>query len=327
LKLLFEVPSKKLLGVHIIGEGATELIHIGQMVMIAGGTIESSSTACSISPHSLSYINTRRTTASGGWRGVPSSNPFPPFSTLGWASYALSMYDFSVELQAVKPQSAANAGLSTHEFPYETNWQFPCSLRGEALSRMRCRVLANAPREGSYARGSVSAQGDSRGRHRHARSCVLCDRSDAASGDYKPLHRIGTATAISRRPLTNAASLQTFAASAVSPTTSGKRCATAAFGARGRSPHALTGARTSVRGGSCSDATPEDGVIVECDFQRARPSSGWPIDQCAQGRPQRRSSGTHALGRRTIVSGVSVQCDEQPQVYTFVLPKSAPTWR
>lgn len=40
LKLLFEVPSKKLLGVHIIGEGATELIHIGQMVMTAGGTID-----------------------------------------------------------------------------------------------------------------------------------------------------------------------------------------------------------------------------------------------------------------------------------------------
>jgi len=40
LKLLFEVPSKKLLGVHIIGEGATELIHIGGMVMTGGGTID-----------------------------------------------------------------------------------------------------------------------------------------------------------------------------------------------------------------------------------------------------------------------------------------------
>ena len=40
LKLLFEVPSKKLLGVHIIGEGATELIHIGEMVMTGGGTID-----------------------------------------------------------------------------------------------------------------------------------------------------------------------------------------------------------------------------------------------------------------------------------------------
>ena len=29
----------------------------------------------------------------------------------------------------------------------------------------------------------------------------------------------------------------------------------------------LTGAKTSVRGGSCSESTPEDGTIVECDFQ------------------------------------------------------------
>jgi NAD(P) transhydrogenase len=40
VKLLFEAPSKKLLGAHIIGEGATELIHIAQMVMTAGGTID-----------------------------------------------------------------------------------------------------------------------------------------------------------------------------------------------------------------------------------------------------------------------------------------------
>jgi NAD(P) transhydrogenase len=40
LKLLFAVPSKRLLGVHILGERATELIHIGQMVMEFGGTID-----------------------------------------------------------------------------------------------------------------------------------------------------------------------------------------------------------------------------------------------------------------------------------------------
>ncbi len=40
LKLLFEVPSKTLLGAHMIGEGATELIHIAQMVMTFGGTID-----------------------------------------------------------------------------------------------------------------------------------------------------------------------------------------------------------------------------------------------------------------------------------------------
>jgi NAD(P) transhydrogenase len=40
LKLLFDPVTKKLLGVHIIGDRATELIHIGQMVMSAGGGID-----------------------------------------------------------------------------------------------------------------------------------------------------------------------------------------------------------------------------------------------------------------------------------------------
>jgi NAD(P) transhydrogenase len=40
LKLLFGRPSLKLLGVHAIGEGATELIHIGQAVLAFDGTIE-----------------------------------------------------------------------------------------------------------------------------------------------------------------------------------------------------------------------------------------------------------------------------------------------
>jgi NAD(P) transhydrogenase len=40
LKLLFAVPSKTLLGVHIIGDAATELIHVAQMVMTTGGTID-----------------------------------------------------------------------------------------------------------------------------------------------------------------------------------------------------------------------------------------------------------------------------------------------
>ena len=40
LKILFDPESHKLLGVHIIGETATELIHIGQSVLSFGGTIE-----------------------------------------------------------------------------------------------------------------------------------------------------------------------------------------------------------------------------------------------------------------------------------------------
>jgi len=40
LKLLFDRQSRALLGVHIIGESASELVHIGQAVMSLGGTID-----------------------------------------------------------------------------------------------------------------------------------------------------------------------------------------------------------------------------------------------------------------------------------------------
>jgi NAD(P) transhydrogenase len=40
LKLIFDLDTRQLLGVHIIGEGASELIHIGQAVLAFGGTID-----------------------------------------------------------------------------------------------------------------------------------------------------------------------------------------------------------------------------------------------------------------------------------------------
>ena len=40
LKLVFHRDTRKVLGVHIIGEGAAELVHIGQAVMTLGGTID-----------------------------------------------------------------------------------------------------------------------------------------------------------------------------------------------------------------------------------------------------------------------------------------------
>lgn len=40
LKLLFHRDTRKLLGVHVIGESATEIIHIGQAVMALGGTVD-----------------------------------------------------------------------------------------------------------------------------------------------------------------------------------------------------------------------------------------------------------------------------------------------
>ncbi len=40
LKLLFHRETRKLLGVHVIGESATEIVHIGQAVMALDGTID-----------------------------------------------------------------------------------------------------------------------------------------------------------------------------------------------------------------------------------------------------------------------------------------------
>jgi NAD(P) transhydrogenase len=40
LKLIFNRENKSILGVHIIGEGASELLHVGQAVMALGGTVD-----------------------------------------------------------------------------------------------------------------------------------------------------------------------------------------------------------------------------------------------------------------------------------------------
>jgi len=40
LKLIFHLETRELLGVAILGEGASELIHIGQAVLALGGTVD-----------------------------------------------------------------------------------------------------------------------------------------------------------------------------------------------------------------------------------------------------------------------------------------------
>jgi len=40
MKLIFHRDTLQLLGVHIIGEGATELVHIGQAVLTYGGSVD-----------------------------------------------------------------------------------------------------------------------------------------------------------------------------------------------------------------------------------------------------------------------------------------------
>jgi NAD(P) transhydrogenase len=40
LKLLFDPDTLKLLGIHVIGDRAAEIVHIGQAVLALGGTLE-----------------------------------------------------------------------------------------------------------------------------------------------------------------------------------------------------------------------------------------------------------------------------------------------
>jgi NAD(P) transhydrogenase len=40
LKLIFHSDTRQLLGVHVIGDGASDLVHIGQTIMMAGATVD-----------------------------------------------------------------------------------------------------------------------------------------------------------------------------------------------------------------------------------------------------------------------------------------------
>ena len=40
MKLVFDPESQRLLGAHVIGEGATELIHVASTCMALGGTLD-----------------------------------------------------------------------------------------------------------------------------------------------------------------------------------------------------------------------------------------------------------------------------------------------
>ena len=40
MKMIFSTKTRRLLGMHILGEGATELLHIGQAVLNLKGTID-----------------------------------------------------------------------------------------------------------------------------------------------------------------------------------------------------------------------------------------------------------------------------------------------
>jgi NAD(P) transhydrogenase len=59
LKLLFRRADRKLLGVHVIGEQATEIVHIGLIALMEGSTLDFSKKPALISPRSELSTNSR----------------------------------------------------------------------------------------------------------------------------------------------------------------------------------------------------------------------------------------------------------------------------
>ena len=62
LKLIFRRDDMTLLGVHVIGEQATELVHIGLMAMLTGGTAELFTQPVSTSRRWATFTNPPRWT-------------------------------------------------------------------------------------------------------------------------------------------------------------------------------------------------------------------------------------------------------------------------
>lgn len=71
IKLIFRYPDKTLLGVHIIGESAAELVHIGLMVLQFNGTIDAFINTVFNYPTLSDPTSTPPTTASARCNAAP----------------------------------------------------------------------------------------------------------------------------------------------------------------------------------------------------------------------------------------------------------------
>ncbi len=195
------------------------------------------------------------------------------------------------------------------------HWQFPCCCQREALSQMRCRVSAHAPREGSYARRSVSAKGDCRERARHARGNVLSNRSDverriqAAASDRDD---VGILSSTSVDECRQPANVRDDARD------SGRHSEGAA-----RQRHSGSGRRRD------HDAHRREDVgawriVFRIDSRgrndrrvrfptRHHDGVDGAAPESGKGRSHAGASRTDALGGTTVLPGLSVHRDEQPQ--------------
>jgi hypothetical protein len=147
-------------------------------------------------------------------------------------------------------------------------------------------------------------------------------QSSSSSG-YRDAHRLGGSTSFYTPPLTTVDSVKRMAGAAGMAADVRKVLADSGIPQTADGVVSLlSGATSSVRGGLCTDAKPEDGVLVECDFQ-----PGATLEWMAY-RP-RINDGDRTPGylERVRWAGTSsfkaflFRVTNNRRIYTFVLPQ------
>src|SRR5512140_908695 len=136
----------------------------------------------------------------------------------------------------------------------------------------------------------------------------------------RDIHRLGGSTAFHKPPLTTVASLKRMGGDPRVVTNI--RAALNQAGSpdlTDRIVAALSGATTSVKGGLCSEATPMDGTIVECDVQPGQ-DMRWMAYRPKGGSSLGVMKDIRWAGRRSFPAFLfRVTADNR--IYTFLLPK------
>lgn len=153
--------------------------------------------------------------------------------------------------------------------------------------------------------------------------------AQATSGGYRDAHRLGGSTSFHKPPLTNVAAVKRMARAR--GVAADIRKVLADSGIPETSDAVITmlsGVTSSVRGGLCTDATPSDGVLVECDFQ-----PGATLEWMAY-RPNLKK-GSRTPGRiekfrwagKNPFKAFLFRVTNDNKIYTFVLQNRAATCR
>ena len=146
--------------------------------------------------------------------------------------------------------------------------------------------------------------------------------AQTAVAGYTDFHRIGGTTSLNKTPLTNAASVKRMAETRGMAADISTLLAESGIPQTSDAIVAMLSAPASVVGGSCSDATPNDGMLVECDFE-----PGTTVEWMAyrpnihKGNPTPVRMERLRWAGKTSFKAFLFRVTNNNRIYTFILPK------